>query len=158
MGCSSSSAPTLTPEKLEKIRERDELILNSLHSEPQKQGSKEIVTEDGITTEIWRSKTSHGDKFENTETLIYKNGKLISHSFKDGHTGFVGSKQFHDGKVVQYTEETAGKATVVYFDAQENIAARLMYAGKDSECLVYDGKIPRPEKFETCEEKFNTSP
>ncbi len=158
-GCSTSpSSQILSAEKLEKVRAHDELILSSLHSDPQKQGTKEVLKEAGITTEIWRSKSGHGHGGENIETLLYKNGKLISHSYRDGDSGFTGSQQFLDGKVIQYTEISDGKATVIHFATDENIKARLKYDGKNSECLVYENGQPQYEKFETCEAKFNTSP
>ncbi len=157
-GCSSSSS-TLPAGKLESLKRQDDLVLNSLHDEPQRQGTKQTVTEAGITTEIWKQKAGHGSDKENVETVIYKNGKLISHSYSDGESGYVGSKQFQNEKVIQYSEEMNGKATVIYFDAEENIRARLRYDGKNSECLNYEkGKNPRPKDMDECEEMFNTSP
>jgi hypothetical protein len=160
-GCSSSSPSPkknyVTDDKLKDLQEEDALLLEGIHEEPMEQGTKSVQTEDGITTEIWTWQEEHGSPFTQSETLIYKNGQLISHTYADPATEFSASRQFHEGKVVQYTEEHKGEALVIYFDPEERIRGRVNY--KNKECILYDeGKDPYFESFEKCDEMFNTAP
>jgi hypothetical protein len=146
-------------EALEEIKAEDERILSSLHEEAQKQGTVERKTENGVTAEIWSWSEEHGSKQKITETLLYKRGKLISHSLMIPSEGYTASRQFVNDKVYQVSEEWGNRARIVYFDPNEKIIGRIHYRGKKSECILYnEGASPRYEKVEICEAKFNTSP
>ncbi len=145
-------------EALEVIKAEDERVLNSLHEEAQKQGTVEKKVENGMTAEIWSWSEEHGSNLKITETLLYKYGKLISHTMMIPSEGYTASKQFVKGKVIQVSEEWKNRARFVYLDSNEKIIGRLHYRGKQSECILYEGAVPRYEKVETCELKFNTAP
>lgn len=150
---------TVTGESLEELKAEDERILSSLHEEAQKQGTVVKKVENGITAEVWSWSEEHGSNQKITETLLYKKGKLISHTLMVPSEGFTASRQFVNDKVIQISEEWKNRARYVYLDANEKIKGRLHYRGKESECILYDeGKNPRYEKVDVCEAKFNTAP
>ncbi|MES2526734.1 MAG: hypothetical protein V4598_06590 [Bdellovibrionota bacterium] len=149
---------TVTGESLEELKAEDERILSGLHEEAQKQGKVQKKVENGITAEIWSWSEEHGSNQKITETLLYKKGKLISHTLMIPSEGFTGSRQFVNDKVIQVSEEWKNRARFVYLDENEKIKGRIHYRGKESECIVYDAGVPRYEKVEVCEAKFNTAP
>ncbi len=149
---------TVTGESLEELKAEDERILSGLHEEAQKQGKVQKKVENGITAEIWSWSEEHGSNQKITETLLYKKGKLISHSLMIPSEGFTGSRQFVNDKVIQVSEEWKNRARFVYLDEKEQIRGRIHYRGKESECIVYNAGVPRYEKVDVCEAKFNTAP
>lgn len=154
----SCSVPQTAPD-LAKIKADDDRILEGLHDEPLRMGKKEVQKDGIITTEIWRYSEEHGSSDNTVETLMYKNGKLVSHTIYDSVSGQSFSRQFQDGKVVELTETKVGKSSSLYFDQNEKLKARINIDGKTSECFKYtDGENPRLEKVETCEREFNTAP
>ncbi len=154
----SCSTPSPAPD-MEKLKADDDRILESLHDEPLKMGRKEVQKDGIITTEIWKYSEEHGSPDNTVETLMYKNGKLVSHTISDSASGQSFSRQFHEGKVIELTETKIGKTTSLYFDENEKLKARINIDGKSSECFKYtNGENPRLEKIETCEREFNTAP
>ncbi len=156
--------PTIAPgmvtgESLEELKAEDERILSSLHEEAQKQGTVVKKVENGVTAEVWSWSEEHGSNQKITETLLYKKGKLVSHTLMVPSEGFSASRQLVNDKVIQISEEWKNRARYVYLDANEKIKGRLHYRGNQSECILYDeGKNPRYEKVDVCEAKFNTAP
>lgn len=154
----SCSAPKPTTD-FAKLKADDDRIMESLHDEPLRMGKKEVQKEGIITTEIWRYSEEHGTPDNTVETLMYKNGKLISHTISDSASGQSFSRQFQDGKVIELTETKIGKTSSLYFDENEKLKARINIDGKTAECFKYtNGENPRSEKLETCEREFNTAP
>lgn len=148
----------VTGDRLSQILKEDEKILNSLDEEPGRQGTMKKEVENGITTEIWTSKEEHGSTNVITEILIHKNGKLISRTLKNPATHYMASMQYHNGQVIQVSEEEEGSAIVVFLE-NEKIAGRMSYDNGEAECIIYDkGEKPRYEELETCELRFNTAP
>lgn len=155
LGC-SSSVSTHPHRSTEDLKSMDEIVLNSLDVEPLKQGTMKKVTEGPVTTEIWSWKEDHGSPFTKTETLIFKNGELISQSLHDPETGVTFSRQFRSGQVFQITRELKDGAELVFLE-QGKISGRMFY-GKNPECYLYTNGEPRSEKMDVCETRFNTAP
>lgn len=154
----SCTAPEPAPD-LGKLKADDDRILEGLHDEPLKMGRKKVQKEGIITTEIWDYSEEHGAPGSTVETLMYKNGKLISHSIIAAGAGQSLSRQFKDGKVIELTETRIGKTTTWYFDDNEKLKGRINYDNNSSECFRYtNGENPRSEKIENCERQFNTAP
>ncbi len=129
----------------------------SLEEEPLRQGTMKKQVEGRITTEIWSWTEDHGSPLEKTETLLLKDGKLVSQTLKDPGSGVTLSRQFKDGQVVQISEENKDGAEIVYLE-KGLITGRVIY-GKKPQCFLYaDGKNPQSEKMEVCEKRFNTAP
>ncbi len=156
--CSSPSSPhEISDTRLEEINHFNEYVLDSIEEEPQRQGIKEIQKEGIITTEIWRMKTGHGGNVV-TETIIFKNNEMISHSLRDPERGVTASRQFRDGKVIQLSEEKPDGTNLTFLNSSGQIEAQLFY-GSNQECVLYDhGENPRFEKVSVCEEKYNYAP
>ena len=159
----SQKAPTKTQravngDRLTQVKKEDARLLSNLDEEPLRQGIVKKEVEHGITTEIWTSREDHGSPHVVTETLIHKNGKLISRTLKNPATHYTASMQYKDGKVIQLSEEEAGSVIVVFLE-NEKIVGRMSYENGDAECIMYDkGENPRYEALETCETRFNTAP
>lgn len=147
----------LTPERLKDLQAKDEVVLNNLEEEPLRQGTVKKETEGRMTTETWSWKDEHGSPFTKTETLIFKDGKLVSQSVSDPESGVTWSRQYRNGKVFQINEERKDGAESVYIE-NDKISGRMIY-GHKPECLIYDnGMNPRIENTDVCENRFNTAP
>ncbi len=154
----SCSAPRTSYDP-EKLKAEDDMIMESLHDGPMRMGTKKVQKEGMITTEIWTYREDHGSPESTVETLMYKNGKLVSHTISNSASAHSFSRQFKDGKVIEATETRIGKTSTWYFDENEKLKARINLDGKTSECFRYtNGENPRPGKIENCEREFNTAP
>jgi len=164
MSCASpekgprKSVRPVTGDRLAQIQKEDEKILENLGEEPIREGTMKKEVEHGITTEIWTSREEHGSPNVITETLIHKNGKLISRTLKNPAANYTASMQYNNGKVIQVSEEESGSAIVVFLE-NEKIAGRMSYDNGEAECILYEnGLNPRYEELEVCETRFNTAP
>ena len=137
----------------------DARILEGLHDEPMRMGTKKVQKEGVITTEVWTYSEEHGSPDSTVETLMYKNGKLVSHALSDSASKHSFSRQYKDGKLIEATETQGEKSTSWFFDADEKLKGRVSSDGKTARCFLYtNGKNPRSEKLESCEREFNTAP
>lgn len=153
---SCSAQKTQSAEKLEV---QDRKLLEALHEEPMRMGTKKVIKEGMMTTEIWTYSDQHGSRGGVVETLLYKNGELVSHTISDSSDDHTFSRQFRNKKVIEATILKDGSSKTYYFDEDEKIRARISQDGEESECYVYEkGNNPQLADVERCERDFNTAP
>lgn len=150
------SAPSPDSEAID-LQAEEERVLDSLHEEPMRNGTKEVLKENGVTTEIWSYQEEHGSPHKIVETLIYKNGKLVSHTISDSAKKFAFSRQYQDGKVIELSEVQGDRYSTWYLK-DEKPAGRTLIQGKKSECAVYENGRPVAKEMAECEKRFNTAP
>lgn len=152
LACSSPEKSEFDPER---IKAEDAKIIENLHEEPMRMGTKKVQTEGIMKTEIWTYREEHGSPESIVETLLFKNGKLVSHSITDSATRHSYSRQYQNGKVIEATEVKGDRMRTYFFDENEKLRARW----SDSECILYTGgENPRKVAVSQCERNFNTAP
>lgn len=160
LGCQKSEAPQenkLILPSLSEMKERDAMIMENLNEEPLREGTVEKTTEGRLVTEVWTGPGVHGDKDRRTETILLKDGVLVSQTLVDPSEGVTLSRQFQDGKVIRFSE-TRGKNTSHVFFKGEKITGRIFYENGTGACFLYEGDTPAKKDLALCEKIFNTAP
>lgn len=152
----SAPAPVKT-ERPSDIKTEEARVLESMHEEPMRNGTKEVQKENGIVTEIWTYQEEHGSPHKIIETLMHKNGELVSHTITDPANKFAFSRQYQKGKVIELSEVRGDRYATWYFKDEKPIGRFLTEGGK-SECHVYEKAEVRLMNVSECEKRFNTSP
>lgn len=154
----SCSAPSpVATVKPSELKAEEERILEALNEEPMRNGTKEVQKENGIETEIWTYQEEHGSPHKIVETIMHKNGELVSHTITDSANKFALSRQYQKGKVIELSEVRRDRYVTWYFK-DEKPQGRFLTEGSKSECHVYENGNAVSKAVAECEKRFNTSP